>query len=756
MIRRISQMARTTQILRARREANKGTPRTCVIRRATTMSENKQQHQYPGVNVDLRQLIQEGTPGVDFYRLGSFVGCRDYETPVLFVREVAMTLLMDRLTDKPSWHEKVFNDEIVAKWKQEALTAPEDDIWNSIITDEALERAQRGDTFGYGPRKPNRQRIISEKAFDYCIAELRCKAAEFKETGLIFTLNTNENTAIKSDSAVTHELQQDLRVAFDKLVAEQGANPDWHPWAQDMVQDLVHPSMHPFVYGKSLFLQDEVVGVEDAIEKWAGKGQVIEKPPMQPREEPRPYRSDYSTRSFWSETYQWLPANLAFQNDGTVKFTSYINNLHPKKHSEIYRILERLIDTAIPAWERVLSGRAIIGEASVDTTGENGEEEEVAPVQERFDLPPKHHEEGDDDGVYEPLQPELVKEWEEKNGKPVPVDDDEWNEVDEWTGPSDWDPNPEQYKGLTLDEQKERIRLNLKWKSIRDVILPEPVDFQPVKYTVAQKLGDKFKDTGLQVIVKMATIELTPEKPDFPVGGWHVEGMMNEHIVATALYYLDSENVTPSSLEFRMKTSSFQDGLQERVGQDCYRPYETMFGCYFSQGEAIQKLGSIETRQGRLLAFPNVFHHRVSPFSLQDRTKPGHRRFVALWLVDPHQRIISTANVPPQQLDWWAEAVFGGKDQVEKGDMPSEVFQLLLEQGLADKISPPKEVLDKMSNRLPVEIMDMVRKERVIPEGLMTNEEAKEHRLKLMEERSRFHKDAESAWKQGEYSLCEH
>lgn len=57
--------------------------------------------------------------------------------------------------------------------------------------------------------------------------------------------------------------------------------------------------------------------------------------------------------------YQWLPANLAFQEDGTVRFTSYINNLHPRKHPEIYALVEKLVDKAIPAWDRVLSGTAV-------------------------------------------------------------------------------------------------------------------------------------------------------------------------------------------------------------------------------------------------------------------------------------------------------------------------------------------------------------------------------------------------------------
>lgn len=773
-------MARTTQIHRARRDAAKIAPRTCVVQPTTPNPERQQPYQYPGINVDLRHLLRHWTlePGVDYYRVGCFeVSGTHSETQPIMVREVAMTLLMDRLTDKPGWHEKVFDEEIVAKWKQEALRAPEDDIWNSIITDQILQNLEEirqvlasGDPdeiegylwhYAYYPQKPARQRIISEQAFDYCIAELRCKAVEFNKSGLIFTLNTNENMAIKSDSVVTDELREDLRAAFNKLVAEQGSNPDWHPRAQEMVQDLVHPSMHPFVYGKSPFFQDEVVGVEDAVEKWAGKGQVIEKPLTKPREEMSDFH-DYNGQeyAFWSEKYQWLPANLAFQDDGTVRFTSYINNLHPKRHPEIYRTIERLIDTAIPAWERVLSGKATIGEPYIERRSSSYRKcgKKVVPVQQRFGPAPVFCSEYDND-AYEAqpddLRPGLIREWEEKNGRPVPLDDHELYEVESWTGPDECTSNPEQYEGLTLEEQKERLLLNYKWKEIRDVILPEPLGFQPVTYTTEHKLSEKFKETGLQVIVKMATIELTPEKPDFPVGGWHIEGMMSEHIVATALYYLDSENITTSSLEFRMKADEHPD-LEDTIGQDNYRPNQVMFGCLFKDGEALQKLGNVETRQGRLLAFPNVFQHRVSPFSLQDRTKPGHRRFIALWLVDPHQRIISTANVPPQQLDWWAEAVFGGKDQVAKGELPSEVFQLLLEQGLADTISPPKEVLDKLNNRLPPELMNMVRKQRVMPQALMTREEAKEHRLKLMEERSTFHEEAESSWTGVKFNFCEH
>lgn len=103
----------------------------------------------------------------------------------------------------------------------------------------------------------------------------------------------------------------------------------------------------------------------------------------------------------------------------------------------------------------------------------------------------------------------------------------------------------------------------------------------------------------------------------------------------------------------------------------------------------LQNYGSVATREGRLFAFLNVFHHRVSGFKLADPSKPGHRRFIALWLVDPSTRIISTANVPPQQAEWWAESAFESLGKKASSEtiakpvtLPPESAMLLLEKGL--------------------------------------------------------------------------
>lgn len=82
---------------------------------------------------------------------------------------------------------------------------------------------------------------------------------------------------------------------------------------------------------------------------------------------------------------------------------------------------------------------------------------------------------------------------------------------------------------------------------------------------------------------------------------------MNERIAATALYYLDSENITPSSLSFRMQTSAYMED-EFTVGQDSYHWLERVYGTTLGQGNSpcLQNYGSVDTPEGRLLAFPNV------------------------------------------------------------------------------------------------------------------------------------------------------
>lgn len=80
------------------------------------------------------------------------------------------------------------------------------------------------------------------------------------------------------------------------------------------------------------------------------------------------------------------------------------------------------------------------------------------------------------------------------------------------------------------------------------------------------------------------------------------------------------------------------------------------------------------TKQGRCIAFPNLYEHRVSPFQLADTTKPGHRKILVLFLVDPNVRIPSATDVAPQQEPWLRRAVGGATLWAR---LPSELHKMV-------------------------------------------------------------------------------
>jgi hypothetical protein len=179
------------------------------------------------------------------------------------------------------------------------------------------------------------------------------------------------------------------------------------------------------------------------------------------------------------------------------------------------------------------------------------------------------------------------------------------------------------------------------WWQERVPALPDAPVFEPPAAPDESARVD-LRGRRLQVIVKLATIHLTPDRPEYAGGSWHVEGMLNERIVSTCLYYWDNENITESRLSFRSAVDEPQyeqnddNGMREVYGLE-------------NEGPLNQELGSAATPEGRCLAFPNVLQHRVAPFRLADPTRPGHRKILAFFLVDPSQRIVSTSDVPPQQ-----------------------------------------------------------------------------------------------------------
>jgi hypothetical protein len=469
-------------------------------------------------------------------------------------------------------------------------------------------------------------------------------------------------------------LRQELVAAAEPLEAVPEKQKDWHPGSDGKVLDLVHPSLYPLIYGRSLVLRHGMVPLQNCT-AYTGKGEVVPAPKdeeltIKGRQRRYTWRNPDSDK-LYSGKFQWLPSELAFEDGNAVKFTSYINNLHPRDHEPLYRSIEKIIAKVVPMWDLTLQPI---------TEYQRATRIEVSEIP-KYTLPhgPRPAQLGDDQLEDYEIE-ELEQDWLEEHGIIEP-------------------PKCPQYSGRAKG------------------ILEAPTEQQWGAVNV--DLRQNFEKEGLQVIVKLANIHLTPDKPSYDGGSWHIEGLLNEHICATALYYYDSENITDSFLAFRENVQA--DVVEELpYEQSRYDHLEKLFDIKYS-GAAIQHLGHVRTSQGRLLTFPNVLHHRVEPFSLADATRPGHRKILALFLVDPYLRILSTANIPPQQKEWWAESV----------------------QASSIKAGLPMEVADNIVDKVDG-----------FPIGL---EEAKSLRLELMEERSATQAVMEQTFMEEDYfNFCEH
>lgn len=246
-------------------------------------------------------------------------------------------------------------------------------------------------------------------------------------------------------------MREELLAAIAPLENVPDSEKDWHPGSDGLVLDLVHPSLYPIVYGRTIS-KDSGSTTATAL--------------LAPE-------FDTGEFKFSSENFQWLPSDFFVDHDGKVTLSSpYINNVHPTKHKELYSIIPEILQHALPMFERVLSDviRPLLP-MRIATVGTGWHEEETADCIWGGDIP-----------------------------YPNSSSEEEYVEdPDKWLGKREFEtPDArEEYDG-DLEVMNDQISL---------------------------------KDRTLQVIIKLANIVLTPEKPHYPGGKWHVEGLYHRFFV---------------------------------------------------------------------------------------------------------------------------------------------------------------------------------------------------------------------------------
>lgn len=331
-----------------------------------------------------------------------------------------------------------------------------------------------------------------------CILELRDKARIHQEKDLVRVLDTGA-AVVKSDFSIPESLRAALTESALPLETVPAHLKDWHPDSNGTVLNLLNPSLFPLIYGRSKALAYGEVSLDDCAE-FSGMGEAV--PEWDEAQLIHSVVNGDTERYLkpWS-LYQWLPARIEFTSELQPRITSYINNLHPKEHKFLYKVLEQFVDKALPVWNESLS--------------------RSYPDRVRI----KVNDFGLDDWLLPAVWPRRAGDLDPRLGG-----DGRGNEVgnEEWARQHDLE-----------DEWQLWVEENCRLRPT------EPRDFKSLHEMSHQDgarcvdLKSEFTTSGLQVIFQLRAIHLSPEKPKYDGNQWHVEGALNEHICATAFYYCE-------------------------------------------------------------------------------------------------------------------------------------------------------------------------------------------------------------------------
>ncbi|EGF82439.1 hypothetical protein BATDEDRAFT_86638 [Batrachochytrium dendrobatidis JAM81] len=285
---------------------------------------------------------------------------------------------------------------------------------------------------------------------------------------------------------------------------------------------------------------------------------------------------------FISCKFQWLPSEFHVEQDGSVTINSYINNLNPIWHRDMYKCIAKIFKCFVPMFESLFRT--------------------IHPMFKYIDI---------------------------------------HNGINGYESPSQSD----------HDDMQPDTRV------IRPVYVPTLPEHFESKYESAKPVS--LRGRNLQVIVKLTNIQLTPSKPKYDEGNWHIEGPINESIVATGLYYYDVENITTPKLDYREAVDRFDERASGTYWKDVYGIDQ--------ESRRNQYIGLLELPNGRCAVYPNRYQHKEQSFELADPTQPGHCKILTFFVVNPVCRIVSTAHVAPQQPQWY-------NSSLDKAPIPPELW----------------------------------------------------------------------------------
>lgn len=333
---------------------------------------------------------------------------------------------------------------------------------NGIIGESTASNGSHGN--GKGPDKLSFELVtipdVTSETMGWIMRELQERAEIFQETKAFNCFDG----VVKSDTAVSLELRQILKGAVHPL-EKSPKNPGNHEPGSTCTVNLVDPSLFPLVWGHTTFLPHTLLGLDDCLAAM-GKGIVLLPADEDGEVEMNAARTnrldDFAGMNLdesepegdFDERFQHLPCEVSFFGR-ECRIVSYINNVHPVKHRNVYEVIEKILVRTIPLW--------------------NGNLLPPGPQAHRIKLPDLPVTEPHGSGCF-PFR--------------------RFTDSDHW-----------------------------RWVQSGGEILPGPGEFRGLySLRTCYDLRTAFCEQGLQVIVKLETVELTPEEPELEQETWHLEG----------------------------------------------------------------------------------------------------------------------------------------------------------------------------------------------------------------------------------------
>ncbi|GIK06304.1 hypothetical protein Aspvir_001951 [Aspergillus viridinutans] len=464
-------------------------------------------------------------------------GIQDWRGTIRTAKELAKLGLINTLTERQDWHVRIFHQEEIARWREGALASSS---------------------------------LINDQTWSWCLKELQDKARDFGKQRHELVFNTGSGVC-KSDTAISSNIQSELHDAAEFLTNDAEERIQHQYVQKSPVLNLVDPSLFPLVYGGTKVLTGgQSCGMDQAA--WSSctqEGQIAPEQPQFPRENSRLHR--LSHECILPTKFQWLPCEVEFTGppgSTDVRITSYINNLHPTNRN-MYSAIEGVLASCIKQWNEIII-REKWNEPSEYRIGHckpcprepirirtYGVDWKARFPEWAKKLPEDSKESQLSVEEYKRMCTQLEEYLQEPESKDKHSDPGTAYSYEDWkagrtgeaiVGPveqENWGPVFETEQFLLSNPWMEPYRWAYEPKGQKD----DDHQF----YTVA--LQDEFRGKGLQVVVKLHSIALSPDTPAFSGEDWHTEGNANEHIVANAIYAFDSGNISEPQISFRQRLS---------------------------------------------------------------------------------------------------------------------------------------------------------------------------------------------------------